>query len=134
MSAGRSSRSNGANPYQTENIKVALAGYQPQLSADAGYEWRNNLASKSLDKVVNGWFLGVTGTWNIWDSGATYGRTKQAKAQLEEARVNYADAVRQVGCKVQQAYDQVRELQDTIVSQQKAIEEAQEALRLAQSG
>ena len=27
---------------QVENIKVALAGYQPRLTADAGYEVRND--------------------------------------------------------------------------------------------
>jgi outer membrane protein TolC len=117
---------------QVENIKVALAGYQPRLTADAGYEVRNNSASKSLDKVVNGWFFGFTGSWNIFDGGATYGRTKQAKSQLEEAKVNYDDAVRQVDVEVQQALDQVRESEDTIVSQQKTIDEAKEALRLAQ--
>jgi outer membrane protein TolC len=117
---------------QVENIKVALAGYQPRLTADAGYEMRNNEFSKSLDKTVTGWFAGITGNWNVWDGGATYGETKQAKAQLEEAKVNYDDAVRQVDVEVQQALDQVSESEDTIVSQQKAIEEAQEALRLAQ--
>jgi outer membrane protein TolC len=117
---------------QVENIKVALAGYQPRLTADAGYEFRNDEFSKSLDRVITGWFFGVTGSWNVWDSGATYGAAKQAKAQLEEAKVNYDDAIRQVDVEVQQALDQVRESQDTIVSQQKAIEEAQEALRLAQ--
>jgi outer membrane protein TolC len=117
---------------QVENIKVALAGYQPRLSADGGYEVRNSEFSKSLTKYVTGWFFGFTGTWNIWDSGATYGQIKQAKAQLEEAKNTYDDAVRQVDVEVQQALDQVRESQDTIVSQEKAIEEAQEALRLAQ--
>jgi outer membrane protein TolC len=117
---------------QVENIKVALAGYQPRLTADAGYEMRNNTASKSLDKVVNGWFFGFTGSWNVFDGGATYGQTKQAKAQLEEAKVAYDDAVRQVDVEVQQANDQVQQSQDTITSQQKTIEEAQEALRLAQ--
>ena len=80
---------------------------------------------------MNGWFFGVTGSWDIFDGGATYGRTKQAKAQLEEARVTYDDAVQQVNVEVQQAFDQVRESQDTIVSQEKAIQEAQEAQRLA---
>jgi outer membrane protein TolC len=117
---------------QIENIKVALAGYQPRLTADAGYEMRNNEYSKSLEKEVTGWFFGITGTWNVWDGGATYGETKQAKAQLEEAKVSYDDAVRQVDVEVQQALDQVQESEDTIVSQEKAIEEAQEALRLAQ--
>jgi len=117
---------------QVENIKVALAGYQPRLTADAGYEVRNSEYSKSLDRTVTGWFYGITGSWNIFDGGATYGQTKQAKAQLEEAKVNYDDAARQVDVEVQQAWDQVRESEDTIVSQQKTIEEAQEALRLSQ--
>jgi outer membrane protein TolC len=116
---------------QVENIKVALAGYQPRLTADGGYEVRNAEYSKSLTDYVTGWFFGFTGTWNVWDSGATYGRIKQAKAQLEEAKTNYDDAVRQVDVEVQQALDQVRVSEDTIVSQTKAIEEAQEALRLA---
>jgi outer membrane protein TolC len=117
---------------QVENIKVALAGYQPRLTADAGYEMRNDEYSKSLKDYVTGWFYGITGSWNVWDSGATYGRVKQAKAQLEEAKTSYDDAVRQVDVEVQQALDQVQESEDTIVSQTKAIEEAQEALRLAQ--
>ena len=117
---------------QVENIKVALAGYQPRLTADAGYEARNDLSSKSLDKAVYGWYFCFTGSWNVFDGGASYGQTKQAKAQLQEAKVNYDDAVRQVDVEVEQAFDQVRESEDTIVSQQKAIEEAQEALRLAQ--
>ncbi len=117
---------------QVENISVALAGYQPRLSVDAGYEVRNSSASKSLEKTINGWFYGVTGSWDIFDGGATYGQTKQAKAQLEEAKVNYDDAVRQVDVEVQQALDQVQESLDTITSQEKTITEAQEALRLAQ--
>jgi outer membrane protein TolC len=117
---------------QVENIKVALAGYQPRLTADAGYEVRNNEASKALDKIVNGWFFGFTGTWNIWDGGATYGNTKQAKAQLEEAKSNYDDAVRQVDVEVQQALDQVQQSLETITSQEKTIVEAREALRLSQ--
>jgi outer membrane protein TolC len=115
-----------------ENIKVALAGYQPRLEADAGYEVRNNSASKSLTKTVYGWFYGITGSWNVFDGGATYGQTKQAKAQLEEAKVTYDDAVRQVDVEVQQAFDEVRDSQETITSQEKTIEEAQEALRLSQ--
>jgi outer membrane protein TolC len=117
---------------QVENIKVALAGYQPRLSVDAGYEVHNEASSKSLERVVTGWFYGITGSWNVFDGGATYGQTKQAKAQLEEAKTNYDDAVRQVDVEVEQAWDQVRESEETIVSQETAVSEAQEALRLAQ--
>ncbi|MGA3170154.1 MAG: TolC family protein [Chthoniobacteraceae bacterium] len=117
---------------QVENIKVALAGYQPKLYADGGYEVRNNELSKSLDNTVQGWFFGFTGSWDIFDGGATYGEVKQAKAQLEEAKVSYDDAARQVDVEVQQAYDEVQESEETISSQEQTVVQAQEALRLAQ--
>ena len=77
---------------QIENIKVALAGYQPRLSVDGGYEARNDEYTKSLRTYVTGWFFGITGNWDVWDSGATYGEVKQAKAQLEEAKDSFQEA------------------------------------------
>lgn len=115
-----------------ENINVALAGYQPRLEANAAYEFRNSRAiGRDLSDVVNGWFFGVTGTWNVFDGLATYGRTKQAKAQLDEARITYLDSVQQVELEVQQALATVNEAMQTIASQAKAVQEAQEAVRLA---
>lgn len=115
-----------------ENINVALAGYQPRLDANAAYEFRNSRAfDKDLSDVVNGWFFGVTGTWNVFDGLATYGRTKQAKAQLEQARITYLDSVEQVELEVRQSLARVNEATQTIASQAKAVQEAEEAVRLA---
>ncbi len=114
-----------------QNIKVQLAGYQPRLNADAGYEVRNNSLSKELNETVEGYFFGVTGTWAIFDGGATYGLVKQARAQLEEARANYDDAVHLVELQVQQAYLAIEVSRETLQSQRKGVEEAIEALRLA---
>lgn len=116
---------------EVQQIKVALAGYQPQLQANGGYTFRNSHLSNNLDDTVNGWFFGFTGTWNIFDGFATYGRTKQAKAQLEQARITYGDSVRQVEYEVQQALDNIRVAVQTITSQAKAVQEAEEAVRLA---
>ncbi|MEI8342436.1 MAG: TolC family protein, partial [Verrucomicrobiota bacterium] len=68
---------------QLQSIKVALAGYQPQISANAGWEFHNSVLSNQLDQTVNGWFFGATGNWAIFDGLATYGNVKQARAQLE---------------------------------------------------
>lgn len=116
---------------QKEQIKVALAGYKPRLDANAGYLLRNSSLSDDLDRTVDGWFYGVTGTWNIFDGLETYGRTKQARAQLESAKINYDDSVQQVELEVQQAYANLQTARETIRSQQKNIEQAAEALRLA---
>ena len=116
---------------ETEQIKVALAGYKPRLDINAGYEARNSILSNDLSDVINGWFFGVTGRWEIFDGLATSGRTQQARSRLETARLNYLDSLQQVELEVQKAFALMRQAQETIESQQKNVEQALEALRLA---
>ncbi len=116
---------------QAENIKVALAGYQPRIDANGGYLFRNSRLTEDIESTVDGWFFGITGTWNIFDGGATYGQVKQARAQMEAARINYNDSVQQVELEVQQAYANLITQRETIRSQQKNVEQALEALRLS---
>jgi outer membrane protein TolC len=117
---------------QLQQIKVALAGYQPQVSAKGGWELRNSSLTNDLDHTVNGWFFGVQGNWNIFDGLATYGKVKEARAQLESAKITYDDSVLQVELEVQQALANLREARETIESQTKNVEQALEALRLSQ--
>ncbi len=114
---------------EVEQITVALAGYQPTINGNAGYQIRN--VSGSLSDEVDGWFFGFSGNWNIFDGFATSGRVQQARARLEAARVNYEDSVRQVELEVQTSYSSLIEGRELIESQQKAVEQAREALRLA---
>lgn len=116
---------------QTEQIKVALAGYKPTLNANAGVLMRNSRLSEDLDEEVHGWFFGFTGQWNIFDGLATSGRVKQARAALETAKINYDDSVQRVDLEVQQAYANLQAARETIRSQQKNVEQALEALRLS---
>jgi outer membrane protein TolC len=117
---------------QAQAIKVALAGYHPQISASAGWQWRNASLSSELDATVNGWFFGATGNWAIFDGLATYGKVRQTRAQLEAAKINYDDSVLQVELEVQQAVANIQQAHETILSQTKNVEEAHEALRLSQ--
>jgi len=117
---------------QAEDIRVQMAGYKPQLNANAGYEVRNRGTSDSLTDTVNGWFFGFSGSWAVFDGFATYGRVKQARARLEEAKLNYDDSVQQVDLQVQTAYANMQQSRETISSQQENVKEAEEAVRLAQ--
>lgn len=116
---------------QAQNIKIAQAGYQPRIEATGGYLFRNSRLTEDIESQVDGWFVGVIGSWDIFDGGATYGRTKQARAQMEAARINYSDSVQQVELEVQQAYSNLITQRETIKSQQKNVEQAVEALRLS---
>ncbi len=116
---------------QKEQIKVALAGYKPRLNAQASYIFRNSRLSDRLDDTINGWFYGITGSWNIFDGLETVGNVKQARAQLESARITYEDSVQQVELEVQRSYANLETALATIKSQLKTIEQAREALRLS---
>jgi outer membrane protein TolC len=114
-----------------QQITVAKAGYKPNLTADVGYELVNSRSSTDLAKVENGWYLGVNGTWAIFDGLQTKGQVDQAKASLASAQVSMADSVLQVELEVQNAYAQAKVAREVIESQAKVVEQAEEALRLS---
>jgi outer membrane protein TolC len=116
---------------EKEGITIAKAGYKPQLNVNAGWQLRNSRVTDDLSKEANGWFIGVTGNWNIFDGLATKGRMDQAAARLASAKVGYEDSVRQVELEVQTAYANVSQAKEVIASQAKVVEQADEALRLA---
>ena len=115
-----------------ENITVQAAGYKPTITADVGWEQRNNpLAGNDLSNTLQGWFLGLQGSWNIFDGFATYGRVKQARAQLEQSKVTYDDSVRQVELSVATSVANLRQAALTVDSAQTSVNVNLEALRLA---
>lgn len=114
-----------------ERVRVARSGYFPQVNATAGEEVRSSSFSDNPRDVSNGYIFGATGNWAIWDWGQTYGRVKQARALLQEAKIGYDDATRQVELEVQQAYSNLAQGRELIQSQAKNVEQSEEALRLA---
>ena len=116
---------------QKQQVKLELAGYKPILQANGGYEFRNSRLSEDLGDVVNGWFFGFTGNWAIFDGLATAGRVKQARAELERARINYEEGLQQVDLEIQESYSRLQQAREVLASQLKNIEQAQETVRLA---
>jgi outer membrane protein TolC len=114
-----------------ENVSVARAGYQPSVSANAGLEVQENPTSNNMRDTINGWFFGVTGSWNVFDGGNTYGKVRSAKALLEESKVTFDDSVRQVELDVSTAVDNLRQSTETIAASKKAVDVSLESLRLA---
>ena len=116
-----------------ESIRVPPAGYQPVLTANAGIESRNNAISDDLGQTLEGWFFGGQFNWNIFDGLATYGRVKQAKAALREARIQYEDTVNSVVQDIQSNYLTLQQNKELIASQVLNVSEAEEAVRLSQA-
>ena len=116
---------------ELQDIVLQKAGYKPTVVANSGYTVENNRLSRDLSDAVNGWFFGVQGTWAIFDGFNTYGKVKQAKARLEEAKINYDDYLQRVDLEVQQAWANLLQAKETIASGRKTVEQATEAVRLA---
>ena len=114
-----------------EQVRVARSGYFPQINATGGTEVRSSAFSDSPRDVSNGYIFGATGSWAIWDWGATYGAVKQATAILRQAQITYDDAVRQIELEVQQAHSNVKQSAELVKATEQSVGQAEEALRLA---
>ena len=116
-----------------EAIRFSAANYQPTLSATAGLEVKNDALTDNLGHTLKGWFFGGQFNWNIFDGAATYGRVKQAKAALREARITYEDTVNSVVEDIQSNYLSIQQDKELIASQVLNVSEAEEAVRLSQA-
>jgi outer membrane protein TolC len=114
-----------------ENITVQAAGWQPTITASAGLQQQSSGISNNLKDTVQGWFLGVQGSWAIFDGFLTYGRVKEARAQLEQSKVVYDNAVRQVELDVSTVVSNLHQAEQTVESAITGVQVNQEALRLS---
>jgi outer membrane protein TolC len=114
-----------------EQVRVARSTYFPQVSAFGGTEARSSSLSDNPRDVSTGYIFGATGTWAIWDWGATYGAVKQARAVLEESKITLDDANRQVELEVQQQDSNLKQSAELVKATEQSVGQAQEALRLA---
>ena len=114
-----------------ENITVQAAGFKPKITANAGWEQINNPLTSDLSNTLKGWFINLQGSWSVFDGGLTYGKLKEARAQLEQAKLTYDDSVRQVELEVATACDNLHQAALTVDSAQTGVAVNLEALRLA---
>lgn len=116
-----------------EQVHVALGGFLPNFTTTGGYEIFSSPFTTNWNDVSKGWVWGVSGNWALWDSGETYGRVKQQRALLSEAKITYDDDVRQVELEIQQAVSNLLQNRELIQATEKNVEQADEAVRLAKA-
>lgn len=112
--------------YGVAAVKVARAGYFPQLSSTASYGW------EGFDyPLPNSWWLGAQVTFPLFEGLATKYSVAQSRANLRATRENY-EVLRQNATKeVSQAYLNVKSGWELISAAKKSREAARENLRLA---
>src|SRR6478672_11198156 len=112
-------------------VGVARSGYYSKDTATAGTEFLSSPLTDNIRAARSGYIFGATGTWAIWDWGATFGQVKQAQAILEQSKITLDDDVRQVELEVQQAFANILQGRELVKATEKSVEQAAEALRLA---
>src|SRR5450631_3207018 len=118
---------------QKLNITDASAGYKPNVSLFAGYNWFNAQFSPPVDLThdINGWNAGARVGWDIFDGMLTHGKVVQAKALYAKSQTAVDEEVRNVELEVRTAYSDFLEAQQVLESQKTVQEEAEESLREA---
>jgi outer membrane protein len=117
-----------------ENVTTARAAYYPNLQAFGGYEWDGfNYVTPipGSPTTANGWLFGLQSTWSIFDGRATDGRVRQAKSQLEQARLSKASEELEIDVEVRQSLSSLQEAGELVSASKQTIDQAAEALRLA---
>ncbi len=112
-------------------VRNAQAGYLPNVSLMAGYEYRKDNFSDSFRDSLNGWQIGVQSTWAIFDGGATRGRVIQARSQLRQAELETQDSTLSVEVDVRSALSSLQEAAELSDATRQSVGEAEEAVRLA---
>src|SRR5207237_9614634 len=72
-------------------------------------------------------------SWDVWDSGAAWGKIKQQRALLSQQEIMYDDDVRQVELEIQQAASNLAQNRELIQATEKNVESAAEAVHLAKA-
>lgn len=116
---------------QAALVREALAHYYPKIRVSGGYIIQNNVNSPNLMGAVEGWFVGVNGTWDIFDGLNTSSKVTQAKAQLAQSKIRYDNSLRSTIASIHQSIADLQHARETIESQQASTTQAEEMLRLA---
>lgn len=118
---------------QQENVRVQKAGYLPSIFGTANYQLQNDRRTRDLQTTDNGYTLGGNITWNVFDGGLTYGRVRQARAEMLQSAVTYEDTRRSIGLAVQDALSRLRQSLELVNSQRENVGKALESVRLSQA-
>lgn len=110
-------------------VKVARAGYMPQVSASASNAWSDN--NWPGDDNEN-WGVGIGLSINVFDSGVTAAKVNAAKATLVKAEETYRQTKDSIQLDVRSNYLNLREAEKRIATSKVAVASAEEDYNIAQ--
>ena len=116
-----------------EGLKAAKSGRWPTLSLSGGYDFRRSYEALDdrFENIVDGWTVGLTSSWNIWDGRENAGRIMQAMARVRQSEIQIEIVKQNIKVEVQTALSEIESATELLNASEKTTELAIEALRLA---
>lgn len=112
-----------------KDIEINKADKRPTVTASAATGWSDDDLPGTKNKD---WAVGVTASWNIFDSGLTDSKVKQAMASLDKSKEQARQTKDAVQLEVRSSYLNMKEAEKRINTTQIAIAQAQEDFKIAQ--
>lgn len=112
-----------------QGVKIADSNSKPTVTFSASEGWSGN----DFPGDKNNWSMNMMANWNIFDSGLTNAKVKQAKSSLDKAQEQDTQTRNSVELEVRQAYLSMKEAETRIGATQVAVDKATEDLKIAQT-
>ena len=109
-----------------ERISVARNKLLPQIQGVANYTHFDGSEFQQKDAA----YIGVTGSWNIWDWGATWSESKDASSRFEQAKLSRVRIEDQVRLEARQAAVDAQSARDALDVAKSAVAQAEENYRI----
>jgi hypothetical protein len=118
---------------QQKQLVIDRAAILPRVDAFVGYDITSIATVGDPNEYDNGYVLGISGTWNIFDGLATVGRMKSTRARMGGAIAARDQERLQIEAEVRQAFNQLDQASATFESQKQNVIEAKESYVLSQA-
>ncbi len=112
-----------------DDVKIAKSSDSPTVDFVATQDWYD----KDFPGADNSnWLVGITASWNVFDSGLNKSKIKQAQSSLDTAQEQFRQERDAILLEVRQYYLSMREAEKRIDTSQVAVDQAEENLKIAE--
>lgn len=112
-----------------EGVNIAKAGQKPQVGLALSKGWADD---KFAGTDNNGWAVGLTTTWNVFDSNVTHSEIKSSEASLLKTVETAKQTQDSIQLEVRKAFLNMTNAEKNIQTSKVAEDKAQEDLKIAQ--
>ncbi|MBP2654687.1 MAG: outer rane efflux protein [Firmicutes bacterium] len=113
--------------FAKSGVKVAKSSKLPQINFNGSNNWNDD---KFPGAKQDYWMVSLTASINVFDSGLTKARMKEAESSVDKALEQVRQSREAVALDVSQAYLSLKAAEERIVTSKAAVDKAKEAFKI----